>query len=204
MSGHWREELRGYLRRQANPSYKYTHQPRLYALTQEIAAAAVPTPSYDDDVVFAAAFLHDLGVFVGHRPEDPSRLKTWDHVGYACEHAPAILARCGFPADKLPVLACIREHQPQDDPQTFEATLLRDADMLEQLGAMGVLRTVTKVGSDTRFGSFADARDSLRRALEGLPGKLRLDASRRLAELKIATLTAFLDAVDAEGGAYLD
>jgi uncharacterized protein len=131
-------------------------------------------------------------------------LKSWDHVGYACERAPSLLTEFGFPKEKLPfVLDCIREHQPQDEPQSFEATLLRDADILEQLGAIAVLRTVSKVGNDTRFHTFADAQVSLRRALETLPAKLRLAGARQLAGPKIAALRDFLDAVEAEAGEHL-
>src|ERR1700756_1184414 len=142
MSSDYRTELKGYIRNQAKPVEKYGHQPRLYALAREIGRDL----SYDDDVVFAAAWLHDLGVFVGHRPEDPIELAKWDHVRYACEQTPKILNDAGFPAEKIPaVLAAMREHQPQDDPTSIEATILRDADILEQLGGIGIARTVCKI-----------------------------------------------------------
>jgi uncharacterized protein len=201
----FRAELTDYLRRAANPAHKYSHQPRLYALTQQIAAAITPTPHYDDDVLFAAAFLHDLGVFVGHRPEDPERLRQWDHVAYTCERAPEILRDIGFPAHKIPVvLDCIREHQPHDTPRSIEATLLRDADILEQLGAIGILRTAAKLGSDTRFHTFADARDSLQHALKTLPQEITLEATRELAGPRIRVLRDFLTALDTEAGPHLE
>jgi uncharacterized protein len=183
------------------PQHKYGHQPRLYALTLEIAGGIWPMPGYDDDVVFAAAFLHDLGVFVGHRPEDPNALAHWDHVEYICARAPELLTRFGFPAEKIShVLTCIREHQPNDEPSSFEATLLRDADILEQLGAIGVLRTAAKLGSDTRFQRFADVQRVLQRAVIELPSKLRLPAARELAQPRVAALENFLKAVDEEAG----
>jgi uncharacterized protein len=200
----FRAQIETYIRNQAAPAHKYGHQPRLYALTRQIATLVRPAPAYDDDVVFAAAFLHDLGVFVGHRPEDPAALAQWDHVAYTCDAAPALLAGCGFPAEKLPaVLACIREHQPQDRPTSFEATLLRDADILEQLGAIGVLRTAAKLGSDTRFHTFTDARASLQRALDTLPVKIHLDATRELALPRIQLLREFLLALDSEATGHL-
>ena len=199
----WRQRLSDYLQANANPPHKFGHQPRLYALTQTIAANS-PGLTYDDDVVFAAAYLHDLGVFLGHRPEDPETLKTWDHVAYACEHAPTLLATFGFPTQKTEkVLAAIREHQPHDDPQTPEATLLRDADILEQLGGVAVLRTASKLGSDTRFHLFTDARNALQRALATLPNQLRLPASHALAQPRIHTLQTFLAALDSEAGPHL-
>jgi uncharacterized protein len=200
----FRTQLADYLREQANPAHKYGHQPRLYALTREIAALT-PNLTYNDDIVYAAAFLHDLGVFIGHRPEDPTALATWDHVAYTCTLAPAILTRLDFPAAKIPaVLACIREHQPHDTPASPEATLLRDADILEQLGAIGILRTAAKLGSDTRFHTFAHVHNSLDRVLNTLPAQIHLDATRQLAAPRIAALRAFLTALDAEAVPYLD
>ena len=201
----FRDQLEQYLRREAKPEHKYSHQPRLYALTREIAGNITPAPTYDDDVVFAAAFLHDLGVFIGHRPEDSEQLKQWNHVAYTCEQAPAILIRCKFPMEKIEaVLACVLEHQPHDNPQSFEATLLRDADILEQLGAIGILRTAAKLGSDTRFHRFSDVRNSLRRALDTLPTQIHLDATRKLAASRIAALQSFLTSLEEEAGPNLD
>jgi uncharacterized protein len=192
--------LREFILEQARPVDKFGHQPRLDALTDSIGAGL----DYDRDVVHAAAWLHDLGVFLGHRPEDLDLLSTWDHVAYACDKASAILRHAGFPQGKIPaVLDAIRQHQPKDEPATIEATILRDADILEQLGAIGILRTVSKVGRDTRFARFTDAVAVLRRNLNELPGKLRLPASQRLAASRIEILAAFLNAVEAEAGVNL-
>jgi uncharacterized protein len=197
----YRTHLRAYIAREANPRHKFGHQPRLYALTQQIGHGL----AYDDDVVFAAVWLHDLGVFVGHRPEDPAALKAWDHVAYITAQAPAILATAGFPADKIPaVLEVIRTHQPQDTPHTLEARIVRDADILEQLGAIGCIRTLAKLGSDTRFHTFTHARDALRRQLETLPQKLELPASKALATPRIALMQSLLAAVAAEAGENLN
>ncbi len=196
----WRDALTALILREARPMEKYGHQPRLYALTQQIGAGM----AYDDDIVFASAFLHDLGVFFGHRPEDPEALARWDNTAYAIAHTPAILTSIAFPPEKIPaVQECIRTHQPQFTPQTLEATLLRDADILEQLGAMAILRTVCKVGRDTRFPTFTHALASLQRALDTLPALLLLPAARALAIPRIEALGAFLDAAHAEAGSHL-
>ena len=93
----------------------------------------------------------------------------------------------GFPREKIPaVLDAIRTHQPQDDPLTIEAMILRDADILEQLGAIGILRAVSKVGRDTRYARFSDIAPVLRKALADLPPKLRLERARELAAPKIS------------------
>jgi uncharacterized protein len=191
----FRSRLVEYVSSQALPIDKLGHQPRLYALTQLVGQGM----SYDDDVVYAAAWLHDLGVFIGHRPEDPEALSRWDNVIYAMKQAPAALARCGFPGTKVaPVVEAIRTHQPHLSPTSVEGTILRDADILEQLGAIGILRVVAKIGRDTRYPTFTDAAGTLRKALADLPGRLHLDTAKALAQPKIDLLESFLRAMDSE------
>ena len=191
----YRQAIADYIRSQANPPDKLSHQVRLYALAKGLADGQ----PYDDDVLYAAAWLHDLGVFIGHRPEDPTELAVWDNVAYACRQAPQILRQFGFPEAKIPaVVEAIRAHLPSGKPTSFEATLLRDADLLEQLGAIAVLRTVSKVGRDTRFVRHADAVRVLRQNLERLPGQLHLASARRLARPRVEILEAFLAAVNTE------
>jgi uncharacterized protein len=196
----YRNALETFIAAHANPTHKFGHQPRLYALTQQIGEGL----TYDDDVVFAAVWLHDLGVFIGHRPEDAEALKTWDHVAYVIEKAPAILKEAAFPEEKIPaVLEVIRTHQPQDTPLTIEATITRDADILEQLGAIGITRTLAKLGSDTRFCTFTEALHALKKHLATLPDQLRLDSSKTLATPRIQTMQSFIDSLEAEGGKNL-
>jgi uncharacterized protein len=191
----YRRAIAEYIREQAKPPDKFSHQPRLYILARQLAG----DQAYDDDVLYAAAWMHDLGVFIGHRPEAPAALASWDHLAYALGKTPDILLGFGFPAVKIPaVLEAIRTHMPSGQPASFEGMLLRDADILEQLGAVGTLRTVSKVGRDTRFIRFSDTLKTLRGNLETLPGKLQLPAARHLAEKRIAVLRSFLEAAEQE------
>ena len=200
MPADFRHLIAELIEREARPVDKYGHQPRLYSLTRAIGEDL----TYDDDIVYAAAWLHDIGVFVGNRPQDPEQLRHWDHVTYACNRAAIILRETGFPPEKMPaVLDAIRTHQPHDDPQALEAVILRDADILEQLGAIGILRAVSKVGRDTRYERFSEITPVLNKAVTELPAKLRLERARELAAPKIRLLTAFLEGVDAESAGAL-
>lgn len=191
----YRHAIVDYVRTNANPPDKFSHQPRLYALARNLAGSQ----PFDDDVLHAAAWLHDIGVFIGHRPEDPKALAKWDNVAYAVEKVPSLLQDFGFPQRKIAaVIDVIRTHLPSGAPTSFEGTLLRDADILEQLGAIAILRTVSKVGRDTRFIRFADAVASLRKSVEQLPAQLRLPSARQAAAAKIEVLNTFLSAAEAE------
>jgi uncharacterized protein len=196
----WRDAVVAFIRAEALPRDKFSHQPRLYALACRIGQGMV----YDDDVVFAAAWLHDLGVFAGHRPANPEELARWDHVPYTIARARPLLAGWGFPNTKIEAVAqAIATHQPQDDPQSIEAILLRDADILEQLGAVGAVRALVKVGRDTRYETAAQVLPVLRRALETLPGKLRLAAAKDLAAPRVEQLRSFIAALQEESGGLL-
>ena len=196
----WRSAVESYIRAEAKPVDKYGHQPRLYSLACEIGRGI----EFDDDVVFAAAWMHDLGVFTGHRPEQPEELARWDHVPYTIAKTRELLGGWGFPLDKLDAVEeVIRTHQPRNDPQTVEATLVRDADMLEQLGAVGAARALVKVGRDTRYQTFSDVLPVLRRSVEELPGKLRGPRAKQLAQPRIEVLRALIAALEEEGGERL-
>lgn len=196
----FRDRLQDYIRQQARPIEKFGHQPRLYALTREIGKNL----TYNDNVVFCAVWLHDLGVFTGHRPEDPQALAVWDNTSYAMAKAPQVLTDVGFPSAKhAAVVEAIRTHQPASAPKSLEGEILRDADILEQLGAVGIMRTVCKVGRDTRFPDFTSAAVSLRKALANLPAQIHLPATRALAQARIAALQAFLKSLDTEAGTAL-
>jgi uncharacterized protein len=200
----WREAVVEYIRGEAQPVDKFGHQPRLYGLAVEIAGDPEVAGACDEEVLFAAAWMHDLGVFVGHRPADPAELAGWDHVPYTIARSRELLAGWGFPVGKLEAVAdVIRTHQPQDEPRTLESVVLRDADMLEQLGAVGALRAFTKVGRDTRYHRWTEVVPVLERALERLPGLLRLERSRRLAEGRVECLRGILEGLRQEAGDWL-
>jgi uncharacterized protein len=196
----WRGSVVAYIRSEAKPEDKYGHQPRLYAL----AVAVGKGMDYDDDILFAAAWLHDLGVFAGHRPGDPEQLASWDHVTYTISRVCELLAGWGFPDGKINgVVEAIRTHQPQDEPITVEGVILRDADILEQLGAVGALRAFVKVGRDTRYPTFSSVLPVLKRAVDEFPDMLRLNNSKGLAISRIALLRTLLNAIDGEAGDLL-
>jgi uncharacterized protein len=138
-------------------------------------------------------------VFEGHRPANPEELAAWDNVAYAARQAPGILTRFGFPEGKIAaVVEAIRTHQPGANPVAMEAVILRDADILEQLGAVGALRSICKIGRDTRFREFGDAVGVLRNAVETLPGMIRLASAREMAGPKVEVLRRFLEATENE------
>jgi len=101
------------------------------------------------------------------------------------------------------VAEAIRTHQPKDEPVQVEAVILRDADILEQLGAIGALRALVKIGRDSRYITYSDVLPVLESSVEYLPGKLRLVQSNTLAVERTNSLRALLTAIKGEAGALL-
>jgi uncharacterized protein len=196
----WRRSVTDYIRAEAQPVDKFGHQPRLYALACRIGEGI----SYDDDVVFAAAWMHDLGVFLGHRPHDPEELAAWNHVPYTIARTRELLAGWGFPVEKLDaVAAAIATHLAHDNPTQVEAALIHDADILEQLGAIGALRALVKIGRDSRYHTYTSVMPVLRHAVHDFPRLLRLNNAKLLAAERVRVLEELIAAIEAEAGEYL-
>ena len=87
-------------------------------------------------------------------------------------------------------------------PTTLEAALLRDADMLEQLGAVGALRAFIKVGRDALpdilLGGAGAAKGNRRVAARVAHGALSPVAAPR-----VEALRGFLDAIESEASELL-
>jgi uncharacterized protein len=125
-------------------------------------------------------------------------------VPYSIATSRELLGKWGFPDSKLDTVAeTIRTHEAKYEPVIPEAVVLRDADILEQLGAVGALRAIVKVGRDTRYATYSDIVPVLEKALTNLPGQLRLSRSQKMAESRVQALSSFLGAVRLEAGELL-
>ncbi len=100
----------------------YSHCQRVYHLAREL------DEDFDDDILYAACFLHDI--VVGDDGHRKSAVK-----------AEQILHETGFPADKISaVYESIESHWPGSRPKLKEAKMLHDANLLDSLGAIGLIR----------------------------------------------------------------
>jgi uncharacterized protein len=191
----YRRAIAEYIRTEALPPDKFSHQPRLYQLARRLGEGCV----FDDDVLYAAAWIHDVGVFLGHRPKDPAQLAAWDNVAYAVRVAPELLRSLGFPEEKAAAAAeAIRTHLPSGRPTSTEGVLLRDADILEQLGAIGIVRMISKVGRDTRYPTHTEAIRVLQANARNLPARLEMPLARAMAAQRIELMSAFFAELHAE------
>jgi HD superfamily phosphodiesterase len=158
---------------------------RDYALARELAAA--DHVALDDDVLFAAAYLHDMAAF---KPWENEKL---DHSDVAAEIVDTVLKGTGFPMAKIDaVRGAIRTHMYYRDPAGAEALYLHDADALDWLGAIGVARIMALVDPNGGEPDGPKAVKMLEDNLKEVPARVLSPAGRARVAARKAELEGFL------------
>ncbi|WP_165768649.1 HD domain-containing protein [Sandarakinorhabdus cyanobacteriorum] len=194
----WREKLKLFAQASfKHPAWGYSHSLRIYNLSLQLAAADKAV--VDDDVLFAAALLHDAAAFPAYAKKDV------DHADRAVELAEGLLRDTGFPMAKLPkVQAVMRTHMFFREPAGPEALYFHDADSLDWLGAIGIARVTATVDlTGTIIGGVPDGPAVVRQLqafLQAVPprilspaGKAMLPERRVFLERYLSTLAAQTD-----------
>jgi uncharacterized protein len=187
-----------------DPGHDEHHARRVAAWTVRIGGGEVAPR-----LAIAAALLHDV---VNVPKDSPERAKASE---LSADFAREILPRYGFSSADVDEIACaIRDHSYSRGatPSSPLGRALQDADRLEALGALGLMRSVS---AGTRMGArFFDSEDpwALRRALDDrrfsvdhffvklldLPRTMQTELGRREAQRRVGFLRAFLEALAGE------
>ncbi len=130
---------------------------------------------YNEEALWIAAHLHDWGAYA------PWAVKEVEHALRSSQVAEDYLTERSCPVElKALVLECIEFHHSGGEQISLEATLLREADILDFLGVVGVLRDFSKNARDLRKAyTISQGRRN------SLPGRLSLAKAKVLAEERI-------------------
>jgi uncharacterized protein len=124
-----------------DPVHGFEHVLRVYRMAKRLALAE----GADLEVVCAAVLLHDAQDSRLGRDEQEAE-KRGNHHLRSAEFAAKVLGAEGWPAERIAAVQhCIQAHRFRHDstvPQTLEAQVLFDADKLDAIGAIGVVRAV--------------------------------------------------------------
>jgi uncharacterized protein len=189
-------------------AHDLAHLDRVWATCDTIASSE---RDVDQAVLMAAAYLHDL---VNLPKDDPNRAQASQ---LAAQEAGPVLAALEFaPADIAKAQHAIAAHSFSAgiEPESLEARILRDADRLDALGAIGIARTFAVAGKlglalYDPVDPFAEHRalDDRTWALDHWPVKLfRLPENmctatgRRIARSRVDDMRAFAKTLAAEIG----
>lgn len=182
----WREKVRAFAQQHFHqPAWGYSHSQRDYALARELAAADHAT--LDDDVLYAASYLHDVAAFA------PWENEHLDHADEGARIVDTILKDTGFPMVKIEaVRAAIRTHMFSREPVGPEAIYLHDADALDWLGAIGIARVIALVDPNGGAPDGPKAVAMLADNLAKVPSRVISLAGRALVPARQAELATFL------------
>lgn len=171
----WKKAVVDYAGRHLQHSaWGFGHSQRNYLVSTRLAEAA--GLKVDRDVLFAAAFLHDMGGFPAFEK------KGVDHAVRSAELVEPILRAAGFPPEKIEaVKGTILAHTYYNPkaPVTAEQTVFRDADLLDFMGDIGVARFVSITARETFAPTLADSVKAAVQMRQSLPAKLLTEPARR-------------------------
>jgi len=193
----WRATVRQHAREHfKNPAWGYSHSERDYALARSLAAS--DHVALDDDVLFAASYLHDLAAFPPWGGDEPP-----DHSDVGADAVGKLLEGTGFPMNKLDaVRAAIRTHMYYRDPLAPEAVYLHDADALDWLGAIGVARIIALVDPKGGDPDGPKAVKILEENLRRVPSRVVSPAGRAMVGQRKVELQRFLEELSEESADY--
>ena len=148
--------------------------------------------TYDADVVWLSAHLHDWGAYA------PWAQDGVDHALRSKQVAETFLVARDLPEEfKARVLECIEFHHSGNPDRSIESILLSDADALDFLGVVGVLRDFAKNPKDMK-----KAFESTKKRRKTIPQQLLLQESRELAVRRIEEMDALLSTFEEETHGY--
>jgi uncharacterized protein len=193
----WRSTVRQFAREHfKNPAWGFSHSERDYALARSLAATDHVV--LDDDVLFAAAYLHDIAAFKPWGGDEPP-----DHSDVGAQVVGSILKGTGFPMQKLDgVRAAIRTHMYYRDPAAPEAVYLHDADALDWLGAIGVARIIALADPNGGEPDGPKVVKMLEENLTKVPARVVSPAGRAMVGSRRTELSVFLEELKRESADY--
>jgi uncharacterized protein len=192
-SSDWRETIRAFAETHLqHTAWGPAHGRRDYELTLALARAEGVT--VDDDALYAAAYLHDMGGL------PPYAVPKVDHGDRSIQLVDSILRNAGFPMEKAALVKdIIDHHQYYRPPDSVEVSILfRDADILDFMGAIDIARIISLTTREAPATDLSHAIQAIRKQMLDMPGRLQSAAAKREGMKRATEMKAFLDALSAE------
>ena len=188
----WRDKVTAFAAKNLkHPAWGFSHSQRDYDLAKSLAAA--DHVSLDDDVIFAAAYLHDMAAFEAYA------VPKQDHSDTAAQKIDLVLGGSDFPKAKLDaVREAIKNHMYYRDPVGPEARYLHDADALDWLGAIGVARLIGMTDRKGGKPTVPDMVKGIENNMKAVPPRIVTPAGKAQIAPRLAAENAFLDALRRE------
>ncbi len=146
----------------------------------------------DIEALTAGALVHDVGVTVDRKT----------HYNAGLELARQILVQGGLEEEKIePALHVMEAHSRYGgpEPETQEAKIAQDADALEYIGAVGIVRAVVRGLNDGSFsGRAADFAQYLRELLNKVSPSFHTREAEKYGQSRINYMERFVQQLEHE------
>ena len=189
----WRTAVRAFAEAHLqHTAWGPAHARRDYETTLMLAQAEGVT--VDDDALYAAAYLHDMGGI------PPYALPGVDHGDRSVQLVDSVLRDAGFPMEKAALVKeIIDHHQYYRPPDTLTvAVLFRDADILDFLGAIDIARILSLTAREKFTPDLPHAVAVIRQNMLEMPARLQSATAKREAQHRVQEMQRFLDALSTE------
>lgn len=189
----WRDSVRAF----AEANLQHTawgpaHARRDYEMTLTLARTEGIT--VDDDALYAAAYLHDMGGL------PPFAKPGVDHGDRSAQLVDSVLRGTGFPMEKIELVKeIVDHHQYYRPPDTLAvAILFRDADILDFLGAIDIARIISLTMRERLAPDLPSAIEVIQKQMTDMPPRLQTEAAKREGERRVEEMRRYLDALSRE------
>jgi len=183
----WKQKLLEITKNFKHPAWGVSHFKRVYDLTLELAEAQ--QLDIDNDALFAAAYLHDIGAF------NPYQQKGKDHSDVAIENCDEILNSIEFPSKKISLVKeIIKSHMFNAKlGESIESKIFHDADTLDFLGIIGITRILSIVGKEDWTPDLKSAISLIEKFSKELPQHLHTEKSKEIGKLRQKEMLEYLN-----------
>jgi len=180
----WKQQVYSFAEQNVRHSiWGIAHSERNYQFAVDLASHE--KLSIDKDILFAAAFLHDIGAI------EPFRIQGVEHATRSVQVMEPLLKSFGLSDEKISkVREAILGHMYNAEliPEGLEAVLFHDADTLDFLGSIGLVRIVGLTDRHAWAPTLPGAIETLQGWTEELPRKLITQSAKVIAKKRIAEL----------------
>ena len=178
----------------AHPALGWKHSQRVYHLAKELSQHL----SLDDEVLYISAVLHDTGKYPLYA------IPNVDHALRSKGVAMNLLKNYELDKERLAkILDAIENHMYYSEPGgSDEAVYIRDANILDSLGNVGLMKLFSLVGHDELISSPEDALMRAQVFAEALPKKVYSKTGRRIAVKRREEIMWFLSGIKRQTSEY--
>ena len=192
----WKKQLLAFAEKLQHPAWGTSHFQRIYELS--LLLATEQGADVDQDALFAAAYLHDIGAF------EPYKQPEVDHAQRSIQLVEDILIPMGFPSKEITLVKdIIQGHMFYENPSSHnESVIFHDADVLDFMGIIGVTRILSIVGISDWAPDLKSAIELIQQFIRELPEKLITIQAQQMGKVRKAEMETYLENLSKETSSY--